>query len=113
MRCVVACFLRAPTCDNFEQTRLSSLKRSNLSFKIRLPFFVAAHVRENQLHHVIANFAAARQMDWGNTHAFTINVGRQPHRTRRRAADVGVVGSVGYEEQGSGIWGQGPVLSLY
>ena len=107
-------FLRPPPFDNLQQTRGAGFERADLSFKICLPLFAAAYVRQDQLHHVDADFSTAHNMDRWNPHTFTVNVRGQPHRTRRGATDVGVMRAVADIEKtvGSRQWAVGRRLSF-
>ncbi len=46
--------------------------------------------------------AAAHDPNWRNAHTLTINVSCQPHGSRRRAADVGVMRAIGDEVKRTG-----------
>ena len=102
VRSVLARLFRSATFDNFKQTRGAGLERANLGFKVRAAFVAAAHVGENQFHHVFAKLAATHNANWWNAHAFTVDVRRQSHRSRRRAPNVGVMRAVGNEEKAAG-----------
>ncbi len=102
VRRVLARLFRSATFDNFKQTRRAGFERADLCFEIRAALVAAAHVGENQFHHVSAQLAAAHNANWRNAHALTVDVGRQTHRSRCRAADVGVMSAVGNEEKRTG-----------
>ena len=96
---IFARFFVAAPLDNLKQTHFASLQRTNLGFEVRAPFIAAADIRENQLHHVFADFAAAHDSDWRNPHAFAVHIRRDSHRTGRRPADVGVMRAISNIEE--------------
>ena len=64
---------------------------------IAAPLLRHTRVEQQQVHHVVEQFAAAEQPDHRDARAFLIDLGAAGHAARRDAADVGMVRDVAHE----------------